>query len=411
MISTQIPVCIIGAGPGGATTSIFLSKKKIPHIIVDKDTFPRDKICGDGLDLKVLRVLKQIDPTITPETIFGNQPFSKSWGARFIAPSGYYRDLVLKPTAHPELGHPLFYTSKRFHLDQFMVEKLDKTYAEVHFGTKATKIERKNGGIEVTFEKEGNIYKTFCNLIVGADGDHSVVLRNLDERKIDRNHYAAGLRQYWKNVSGIHEDKLIEIYFKKEYPVGYFWIFPLPNNEANVGFGMLSEIVSEKKVNLQAYMRDIIENDKVMAPRFKNATALEPMRGWGLPLASRRKKAFGDNYLLVGDAASAINPLTGEGIGTAMVSGVIAATFIEQAIKNQCFTEDVFKNYDRELYRRLEPEIRRFNRIMPLGFKHWANLFIETALRIPLAPWYFKYWHKSWMNTALNKPIEVNLND
>jgi menaquinone-9 beta-reductase len=409
MISNKIPVCIIGAGPGGATTSIFLSQKKIPHIIVDKDTFPRDKICGDGLDLKVLRVLKQIDPHTTPQTIFGNHPFTQAWGTRFIAPSGHYTDVVLKPNSDEERTYPLFCTSKRFHFDQFLVEKLDKTYAEVHFGTKATKIERKNGGIEVTFEKEGQTYKTFCNLIVGADGDHSVVLRELDERKIDRKHYAAGLRQYWKNISGIHEAKLIEIYFKKEYPVGYFWIFPLPNNEANVGFGMLSELVSEKKVNLQACMRDIIENDKVMAPRFKNATALEPMRGWGLPLASRRKKAFGDNYLLVGDAASAINPLTGEGIGTAMISGVVAADFVEQAINNQRFTKDVFKNYDRELYRRSETDIKKFNQIMPLGFQHWANPFIEFLLRVPLTQWYFNKYSKGWMNTALNKPIEVNV--
>jgi geranylgeranyl reductase family protein len=408
MISNQIPVCIIGAGPGGATTSIFLSQKKIPHIIVDKDVFPRDKICGDGLDLKVLRVLKQIDPNTTLQTIFGNQPFSKSWGMRFIAPSGRYKNIVIKPT-EDATAYPIFCTSKRFNLDQFLVEKLDKTYAEVHLGTKATKIERKNGGIEVTFEKEGNVYKTFCNLIVGADGDHSVVLRELDERKIDRKHYAAGLRQYWKNVSGIHEEKLIEVYFKKEYPMGYFWIFPLPNNEANVGFGMLSEFVSEKKVNLQACMRDIIENDKVMAARFKNATALEPMRGWGLPLASRRKKAFGDNYLLVGDAASSINPLTGEGIGTAMVSGVIAATFIKQAIDNQQFTENIFKNYDRELLRRLESHIQKSNFLMSWKLQHSVNFLVELCLRLPLLQWYCRKMSKRWMNTALNKPIDVNV--
>jgi flavin-dependent dehydrogenase len=291
------------------------------------------------------------------------------------------------------------------------VDKLDKTYAEVHLGTKATKIERKNGGIEVTFEKEGQIYKTFCNLIVGADGDHSVVLRELDERKIDRKHYAAGLRQYWKNVSGIHEDKLIEVYFKKEYPCGYFWIFPLPNNEFNVGFGMVSEIISGKKVNLQTCMRDIIENDKVMAPRFKNATALESMRGWGLPLASRRKKAFGDNYLLVGDASSSINPMTGEGIGTAMVSGVVAANFVEKAMINQRFTEDVFKNYDRELYRRLEPEIKQYNRIFAWKLEYWLNGIYEFIFRLPLTQWYSSKMYKVWINTALNKPIEVNMHD
>jgi menaquinone-9 beta-reductase len=409
MISTQTPVCIIGAGPGGATTSIFLSKQKIPHIIVDKDVFPRDKICGDGLDLKVMRVLKHIDPTITPETIFGKQPFSRSWGTRFITPSGYYRDIVCKPKADSPFQYPTFCVSKRFNFDQFLVDKLDKTYAEVHFGTKATKIERKNGGIEVTFEKEGNVYKTFCNLIVGADGDHSVVLRELDERKIDRKHYAAGLRQYWKNVEGIHEDKLIEVYFKKEYPVGYFWIFPLPNNEANVGFGMLSDIVSKQKVNLKACMRDIIENDAVMSPRFKNATPLEEMKGWGLPLASRQKKAAGDNYLLVGDAASAINPVTGEGIGTAMVSGFVAARFIAHAIQNQRFTEDVFKNYDREMMRRLQSEIKNFNFFMSFRFEKWINWFVEVAIRLPFMSQYFAYQNRNWLDTAFNKPIEVNI--
>ncbi|MEO0044803.1 MAG: hypothetical protein RL329_4252 [Bacteroidota bacterium] len=409
MISTQMPVCIIGAGPGGATTSIFLSKQKIPHIIVDKDVFPRDKICGDGLDLKVMRVLKHMDPTITPETIFGDQPFVKAWGGRVTAPSGYSKAVIMKPDAHDPIRHPMFCISKRFNFDQYLVEKLDKTYAEVHFGTKATKIERKKDGIEVTFVKEGKTYKTFCNLIVGADGDHSVVLRELDERKIDRKHYSAALRQYWKNVGGMHEDNLLEVYFKKEYPIGYFWIFPLPNNEANVGFGMLSDIISQKKINLKECMRDIIENDPVMAPRFKNATPLEEMKGWGLPLASRQKKMIGDHYLLVGDAASAINPATGEGIGAAMVSGLIAARFIAQAVQNQNFTEASFTKYDKEMQRRLLPEVKYFNRFMSLGLDKWINPAIEVFLRVPFIQAYYARQHKKWLDTAFNKRIEVDL--
>ncbi|MFX6011124.1 FAD-dependent monooxygenase, partial [Acinetobacter baumannii] len=57
-------ICIIGAGPAGASTSIFLSKLGIEHIIVDAATFPRNKVCGDGLDNKSLRMLNHIDPNI-----------------------------------------------------------------------------------------------------------------------------------------------------------------------------------------------------------------------------------------------------------------------------------------------------------------------------------------------------------
>lgn len=62
MIETSI--CIIGAGPAGTTASLFLSKFKIPHVIFDADCFPRDKICGDALDLKVMRILNQLEPNL-----------------------------------------------------------------------------------------------------------------------------------------------------------------------------------------------------------------------------------------------------------------------------------------------------------------------------------------------------------
>ena len=81
-------VLIIGAGPGGATTSLFLAKLGIPHCIVDAAVFPRDKICGDGLDLKVVRVLHHLDPTITTSEMFDHQEIIPSWGARIITPNG-----------------------------------------------------------------------------------------------------------------------------------------------------------------------------------------------------------------------------------------------------------------------------------------------------------------------------------
>jgi menaquinone-9 beta-reductase len=406
MISPTTAVCIIGAGPGGATTALFLAKLKIPHILIDKDVFPRDKICGDGLDLKVMRVLNHLDPTITPAMVFDDKEYSQSWGMRVISPTGLYKDFVQTPkegTKH----YPMFCTSKRINFDDFLVKRLDATYTEAHFGAKATNIERKNGGIEVTIEKNGQKYTTFCNLIIGADGDHSIVLRKLDERKIDRNHYAAGLRQYWRGVSGFHEKKLIEVYIKKEYPLGYFWMFPLPNGEANVGFGMLSDIVSKHKVNMKDCLRDIIQNDPYISPRFKNAEPLEEIQGWGLPLASRKKKSFGDNYLLVGDAASAINPATGEGIGSAMMSGYVAAQFIAKAVQTQAFNEASFVNYDKEMYRRLQSEIKNFNLSRKLKIEHWVNPFFDVILHTPIFNVIFQRSYPAWVKTAFDTPIQV----
>src|SRR3982750_3870024 len=87
-------VCIVGAGPAGSVTSITLSKLKVPHVIVDAATFPRDKICGDGLDLKVVRVLNNIDPSIVENELSNTQLFTPSMGMRFILPKGKHVDLM-----------------------------------------------------------------------------------------------------------------------------------------------------------------------------------------------------------------------------------------------------------------------------------------------------------------------------
>ena len=71
-------ICIIGAGPAGATTSLFLSKMNIPHVIIDAAEFPRDKVCGDGLDLKVMRVLNNLEPGLVEREILNNENFIQS---------------------------------------------------------------------------------------------------------------------------------------------------------------------------------------------------------------------------------------------------------------------------------------------------------------------------------------------
>jgi flavin-dependent dehydrogenase len=63
------------------------------------------------------------------------------------------------------------------------------------------------------------------------------------------------------------------------------------------------------------------------------------------------------------DAASAANPATGQGIDAAMVLGLMAARFIAQAVQNQNFTEASFTKYDKEMQRRLLPEVKYFNKL------------------------------------------------
>ncbi len=394
-------VCIIGAGPAGTTTSIFLSKFRIPHIIVDAAEFPRDKVCGDALDLRAIRILNHIEPGFVKNEICQNENFSKSYGVIINISE------KKKARLSPDSPYPFLCMSKRKYFDNFLLSKIDTEYATLMTGTKVEKIDFSEKEKTVFAKNAQGSIVIKAKMIVGADGDHSVVLRELGQREINRSHYAGGLRQYWKGISGVSEN-FVELYLPKSLPLAYLWIFPLPGGEANVGCGLLSSLIAKESVDLKKLFDDIIKKDPVMSARFKNAAPLEKPAGWGIPLASLKRKAFGDGWLLTGDAASLVCPTTGEGIGPAMRSGYIAAHFINSAIEKNDFSENTFRNYEREIYKDLEREIRMFERIKKRpGF---YNFFIKAASRNSIFRWYFKRTSPKWIRTAYEgTPVKVNI--
>lgn len=405
----QTEICIVGAGPAGSTTSIMLGKFKIPHIIVDAAEFPRDKICGDGLDLKVVRVLNNIDPLIVENELSNKELFTPSKGMRFILPKGRQVDLMCNNSNNePLFNKPLFYTSRRTSFDEFLLNKINKNYADVKQGHRITAIEKRGDWWHLETTSSNQKKEIRCRLLIGADGDHSAVLKYVNERKIDRKHYAAALRQYWQNVDGIDANKLIEIYFPEKYPFAYFWIFPLHDNNVNVGFGMASHHVAKTNLNIKDALNDIIKNDKYIAGRFKNAQLLEQPKGWGIPMATLNRKAHGDGWLLTGDAASLVCPKSGEGIGPAMISGYVAAHYAKQALVNNDFSENIFKGYDEELHKRFKQEERLyyFANAMPPGiFIKGVNAVLSSSV---FKSWYTKKEMKNWLVTAYQKPLSIN---
>jgi menaquinone-9 beta-reductase len=404
-------ICIIGAGPAGSTASIFLCKMGIAHVIVDAAIFPRDKICGDGIDLNAIRVLNHIDPVIVEkELVLDSSGFTASQGFRFILPGGKKVDVTRKLNGSPLQSKPMFFISKRIDFDNFLVNKINSTVATTYFGTRIEKITKTVNGWLLEGKNTLGVMLIETDFLVGADGDHSVVLKHIGERKIDRNNYAGAVRQYWKGVKGAHPGKLMEVYFPTKLPLSYFWIFPMADDTANVGYGMASNYIAKKNINVRKEFETMIKTDPLLTKRFKHATALETVKGWGLPMSGTNRKASGDGWLLIGDAAALVCPTSGEGIGMGMISGYIAARFLQRAASKNDFSEKMFTHFHREIHKRLKAEekiYRIFNTIPPRLFSFAINTILGTRL--------FKYWLSTktmngWIDTAYNKEIEVNFN-
>jgi geranylgeranyl reductase family protein len=384
-------IVIVGAGPAGCATSLFLAQKGIPHTIIDKQTFPRDKICGDALSGKVVYVLNQLDPTITKEFQNTSSNYTDSWGVKFVAPNGKAIDIPFISQKTKDVSPPGF-ISKRMDFDYSLFSRLNTTYAKIHQQTALTTIAR-NGETYtlgcIANNNETIVFKD-VKLLIGAEGDRSIVAKQLANHRKENNHYCAGIRAYYEGVTDLHPENYIELHFLEELLPGYFWIFPLPNGQANIGAGMLSASVSKKKVNLKEDMLRAIANNPNIKHRFTHAKLVGKIQGWGLPLGSKKRSLCGDGFLLTGDAGSLIDPFTGEGIGNALYSGMLAADTIEHAIKANRFDHDFLKEYETAFYDRQWDELK----------------MSHTLQRLCKFPWLFNFVvNKAHKNKALRETI------
>jgi len=377
----EVNVLIVGAGPAGSSLSLFLCKEKIPHLIIDKAIFPRDKICGDALSGKVIDVFKKLDEKFLEEIYSAENQFIGSYGVTFAAPNGNSIDIPFKKNLNA-LAHPPGFISKRLHFDNFLFQKIDRNIATVLENCSIKDLEVVEGGVKCVLEKDGKEILVFAKMVIGAEGDRSIVARKLSRIHKEDIHYCAGLRAYYKGVTGFHVKNFIELHFLKELLPGYLWIFPLPNGEANVGVGMLSSEVGKRKINLKKVMLEAIGNHPVLSKRFAGAALRGDIKGWGLPLGSKRRKISGNRFLLTGDAASLIDPFTGEGIGNAMVTGMLAANQVKASLLENRFDAPFMEAYDAVVYQSLWSELKLSHTLQRLSNYAWLfNYVVNKASR------------------------------
>lgn len=370
-------ICILGAGPGGATAALALAKQGVKSLLIDKAKFPRDKICGDALSGKVVEVLKKINQQLV-EKLAASSIQIDSWGVTFFSPNLNSLRLPFITDRKKQTTPPGF-ISKRILFDNFLIDEV-KTKNEIQFleETHITSFSKTNDGW--TLKNESSTIEIHCSLLIVADGAQSYFAKHIAGIEVEREHYCAGLRAYYTGVKNLDEENFIELHFVKDFLPGYFWIFPLPNGETNVGVGMRSDVVAKKNINLKKEMLRIIEHYPHLKKRFEGAVMTDKIRGYNLPLGSKKRKLSGENYLLLGDAGSLIDPFTGEGIGNAMISASIAADLICNGSIEKNYSEKTLKQYDEAVYHRLWPELNVSRRMQQLVNFPWLfNLVVKKA--------------------------------
>lgn len=350
---------ICGAGPAGSTCALALAESGLNVAVIDKNTFPRDKTCGDLVAAYVPKVLNTLHPKFK-DAFHSFEEKLPVDTCRLFAPNKKWIDFPF-PESH--------FVSKRVDLDNFLYELASKEHNISYFldhSINDISIDQLEGEVSVTCD--GILFK--AKLIIGCDGANGMSSKKLTSTTLDPKHHAGAIRAYYKNVEGTSPNTF-ELHFMKHLQGGYFWIFPLKNGIYNVGLGAETSQISKHKMNLRNELKNIIETFPEVKERFKNAEVIGNMDGFGLPLGSRKVAISGSHFMLCGDAASLIDPFTGEGIGQAMVSGRYAGWQAKKCFESADFSGTFMKQYDKMVYDKLWRNHRKSYAIKKLVNRSW----------------------------------------
>lgn len=375
MAQNEFDVVVAGAGPGGSTAAALAARAGLKTLLVDKYAFPRDKICGDAISGKSMGVMRELGLADCIESL----PQTPIWGVTFSGPNGDQVSIPFTSGAHDNLPG---FVCRRTTFDRLIFEAAVDAGAEIWQQSEVRGLLSIGSSVAgVRVERADRDVEIRAPITIGADGAYSTVARDLGMLQLCPKHYVAGLRAYYEGLEGYAKPGFIELHFVDEILPGYFWIFALPNGAANVGIGMLSASVKQHGINLKAAFEEVVASPR-FSDRFAPAERVGRVVGWGLPLGSQPRSMSGNGWMLVGDAASLIDPFTGEGIGNAMLSGLRAAEWAAKAHTTNDYSAAFLQHYEKDVLGALRGELRLSHTLQRMLQWRWlVDVIIRKASR------------------------------
>ncbi len=317
-------VIVVGAGPAGSSVAYYLASAGLDVLMLEKTSFPREKICGDGLTPRAVKALTQMGVPI-PE----DGGWLRNKGLRIIGGGG--RIEVDWPELSSYPGYGLVRTRLAF--DEILARHAEKAGARLQEGVTVTGplIDDRTGRITGVTTKDGQQHR--ARLVIAADGNSSRLSIAMGLHKRDDRPLGVAVRTYY--TSPRHNDDYLEAWLDlwdgSSLLPGYGWIFGMGDGTSNVGVGLLNTSKGFGDIDYRALLRKwLAAMPAEWGLSEENRT--QPIRGAALPMGFNRTPHYTRGLLLAGDAGGMVNPFNGEGIAYALESGETAARVITQAL-------------------------------------------------------------------------------
>ena len=358
---------VVGGGPAGAAAAIAARRAapELETLVLDRQRFPRDKACGDGLGPGVVARLADLE---AGGIVRGRRPVER---LKIVAPSG--AEVVGELPAIGETARG--YVVPRAEFDDALLTRAQDAGADVWTESRLEGLDAPgDGSVRVEAGGPDGPASISARAVIAADGARSDVRRLLGVAYNDPAHTGVAIRAYVQRPGGFEH---MAFYFKRELLPAYGWIFPIDDQGANVGVMIDAARFRRQERNLPDMLEEFL--------RSSGHASLEPAqsRAYMLPFASHVPPLVHGRVALVGDAGSMINPFSGEGIAYGMAAGIEAATRAVRALRSG--TDDrPFEGFDGWFRQRFGEHFRASARAKWLAQRAWiADFGVRAARRRP----------------------------
>ena len=379
-------VVIVGAGPAGSTTALSL-RQLAPDLrvcLLDAQRFPRDKSCGDGLGPGVFQVLGELglNGLVDDYPLVTNLVVSSSEGRRL---SGRLPQIGAAAPSGRVVPRTVFDDRLRSAAISRGVTAITARLTAAAFDSGSSLWElrcaRSSDEGRAAAEDNGAGMAFRTRVLVGADGARSTVRRLLGVPYNTPDHTAIAIRCYAERRDRLETAPGLELHFIKTLLPGYGWVFPIDGRSANLGVGVDVPVYRKRRRRIEDLLEDFLQKWRGEAPEAKPAEVAH-RKTYILPYGSQLPALAHGTAALVGDAASMVNPLTGEGIYYGMVGARMLAAHLAEGVRQNTRVGAALARYEAEFRERFERHYRANARVKRVvASPTFTNIVVRACLR------------------------------
>ncbi len=370
MSSEHYELLVVGAGPAGCAAGIHAARAGVRVGVLDRATFPRDKTCGDALSNRAATL---VDELVGEPGAVRRIPHAEVRAGAAVFPDG-------SRVVHRFDDAP-GYIVPRLHLDDLLRQALERAGARLRQGVRVRELCVDDGRVVGARSDD----QTFtADAVVAADGPGSLAWAALGIPYRRGAQLAVAITAYHEGVDFGRDAATNEHYFETELPCGYGWIFPAVEGRANLGVYQRADHFKTHSHTLPQLLERFVARHP---ERLASSRRIGRPRSWALPIMTRPWPPAGPGVLACGDAAWAIDPLSGEGIFQALESGTRAGRTAIRALAHHGIDRRVATRY-------------RLECVAALGLTAITRRGIQQAM----TPLVEHGWYRNrWVRTLLRR--------